>query len=112
MPSRSSRRKSDLNNPELLAGLLRHGARFTSPTESLIEAAACLERCGLITTQTREFVRCARPEDLDFSESNRQCCGTIYVDGIDDDDNDGLHCPECDRLVFAAENKKQRFAEL
>lgn len=88
--------------------LLRHGAVLTAPGPEMRAAAKHLERLGLIRVHPAQFVRCADPEDADFSRTNRHCMGRIYVDGRDQD----LRCPECERRVFPDMDRKRRHREL
>jgi len=93
---------------EPIERLLRHGAVITAPDPEILSASSHLEQLGLIRVHTAQFVRCADPEDADFSRTNRHCGGRIYVDGPVQD----FRCPECDRLVYPDEDEKRRSVEL
>lgn len=91
--------------------MLQDGAVFQTPTEALTAAAKHLCALGIIDTTTNEFVRCANYEDRDFSSTNRNCSGRIYVSsGLSG--NAESRCPVCDRRVFPDQYEKRRFVEL
>ena len=112
MASRSSRQKSASRSPSIehIAKLLQDKAVFQSPTVELTAAAEHLRALGILDASISEYVRCVLHEDQDFSFTNRQCSGRIYV-SADLSDGD-RRCPTCDRRVFPDQYEKRRFIEL
>ena len=113
MASRSCPPKSGLSNlRDEVIRLLREGGTVTAPSERMRDAAEQLRKLGLITTQYREFVLCANPQDRDFPPKNRSCAGRIYLqEGLDEPGHD-YRCPECERPVFPTRYGKRKSCEL
>jgi len=88
--------------------LLRNGVIISAPEPELLATAGQLEQLGLIQVQPTEFVRCADPQDADFSRTNRHCRGRVYLSGPLQD----LRCPECERRVFPDADRKRRHQEV
>jgi hypothetical protein len=66
----------------------------------------------ITTSDVREFVRCANPEDGDYPPKNRHCNGRIYIDGQHPESSGVLWCPDCDRPIFPDTYSKRRQTEL
>lgn len=113
MASRFSRQKSALSDlHDEVRCLLREGGIVPSPTDRILKAVRELEKLGLIMTTSREYVRCANPQDRDFPPKNRSCGGRIYLHaGLDEAGHD-YRCAECERPVFPDKFGKRRHAEL
>lgn len=113
MASQSSRPKIALSDRrDEVARLLREGAIIPRPSQAMLDAARALEQIGLLVAATRQYVRCADPQDTDFPPKNRNCTGHIYLqDGLDEAGHD-FRCPECERPVFPFRGTKRRHPEL
>ena len=113
MPSQSSRRKNVSKGLSLehVGRLLQDGAVFRSPSKGLLAAAEHLRKLGIIDAVTEEFVCCANVEDSDFSSTNRNCPGRIYVTNGAFDSGE-LQCPMCGRHVYPDTYEKRRYTEL
>lgn len=113
MASRSSRRRSGSSGSrDDFARLLRDGAIIRDPSTELQQVAGQLEELGLVQSTTREFVRCADPQDRDFPPRNRHCRGRIYVEDDLDEQGHEFRCSECERAVFPFSYNKRRHTEL
>lgn len=66
----------------------------------------------IITTDLREFVRCANPEDGDYPPKNRYCNGLVYLDPRLIESGGELRCPDCERPMYPDHYHKRRFTEL
>jgi len=95
-----------------LALLLQSNAGIEPVTDGLITAAEKLRQLGLITVDCRSYVRCALTEDRDFPLSNRTCTGRLFLSEHFDENNRDYRCPDCDRTVYPARDRKQTFDEL
>lgn len=113
MASRFSRQKNDLSAlTDEVRRLLHEGGMIAKPTECIFRAAHALEDRGLIQTTSRDYVRCADPQDRDFPPRNRNCRGRIYIQkGLDEAGSD-YRCPDCDRAVYPIKFGKRRHPEL
>jgi len=113
MASQSSRPKSGLSGlHDEVVRLLRDGAVVPAPSDGLITATKQLRKLGLIEVTTREYVRCADPQDPDFPPKTRNCEGRIYLhDGMDEPGHD-YRCPDCDRPVFPDRHRKRKHGEI
>jgi hypothetical protein len=110
MKSRSSRQKSDLRiRPEHLSPFLQDGSAVAISSPEARAAADRLAGLGLISVQTKEYVRCSNAEDRDFPPRNRHCRGRIVVGGAAA--KGALHCPECERLVYPEQYGKRRYSD-
>jgi len=105
MKSRSSRPKSGSRlKAEHLSPFLQDGATVVISSAEDRGAAEHLTGLGLIAIQSREYVRCANPEDRDFSRSNRLCRGRIVIP--ESPSGGTLRCPECERAVYPENGKR------
>lgn len=111
MASRSCQRKNvSKKSCNLLDKLLTDGACLELKADAK-DAAEELAGLGILTVESREYVRCANPRDGDFRfTSNRNCSGRIYLDESIDQAGEGYQCPSCDRRVYPG--SKQRFQAL
>lgn len=111
MASRSCQRKNvSKKSCNLLDKLLTDGACLELKADAK-DAAEELAGLGILTVESREYVRCANPRDGDFRfTSNRNCAGRIYLDESIDQAGEGYQCPSCDRRVYPG--SKQRFQTL
>ena len=113
MASRSSQRKSALSiSRDFAIRLLQDGTVIPDPSQELINAAAFLEKNGVIEINVQEYILCADPRDSDFPPKNRHCNGRIHIDDGLDEAGHEFRCPECERPVFPFRYKKRRHKEL
>ncbi len=88
--------------------LLRDGWSIDNPNTVTLEAAARLERLGLVDLTHREFVVCAEPLDADYPPMVRDCQGHVFLqDGLDEGD-DEYRCLDCERPVYPFLHDKRR----
>jgi len=113
MASRSSRQKNGLSDlADEVRRLLQEGGMIAKPTERVMKAARALEDRGIIQATSREYVRCADPQDRDFPPRNRNCRGRVYIHvGLDEEGSD-YRCPDCERAVYPIKFGKRRHLEL
>ncbi|MBF0424596.1 MAG: hypothetical protein HQL66_02075 [Magnetococcales bacterium] len=113
MASRSSPPKSASGaDPGAIERLLREGWTIADPDPAALDAAARLERLGLVEIDCREFVRCAEPLDEDFPPPVRDCQGRILLRAGLDEGDDAFRCPDCERPVYPLLYGKRRCAEM
>ena len=107
MASRSCQRKNvSKKSCNLLDILLTDGACLELKADAK-DAAEELAGLGILTVESREYVRCAIPSECDVRfTSNRNCAGRIYLDESIDQAGEGEQGPSCDRRVYPG--SKQR----
>lgn len=92
---------------DALRGLLKRKLTIDLPDETRLRYAQQLQSLGLLSFETKQYVRCVNPADHDQQYlKDRDCNGRIYLSPDIDEDNHDYQCPDCSRVIFP--RKKQR----